>query len=122
MTNNTFNTLPWHDSMLKSVNIDRSNPGINDIIIMIIEWNSGLQSKLTFKDVYFANMEWNFGVIAEESILDAETIDDNDEELYRIKEKWKKFHDKSSNICGYQIITASTGSKIRVFAISFLVE
>ena len=88
MTNNTFNTLPWHDSMLKSVNIDRSNPGINDIIIMIIEWNSGLQSKLTFKDVYFANMEWNFGVIAEESILDAETIDDNDEELYRIKEKW----------------------------------
>jgi hypothetical protein len=116
MKNNTFNDLPWHDSILKSIHIDRGNPGIHDVITMVIEWNPGHKNSLIFKDVYFANMKLNFGVLAEESILDAGIIDDADEEFLAIKEKWKEF---CSDICGYAIHTASTGSEIRIFAMSF---
>lgn len=33
-----FNDCYWHDSILESVFIDRSNPGTNDVVEIIVKW------------------------------------------------------------------------------------
>ena len=39
-----FNHLNWHDAVIKNIRIDRSRPGINDIIEFLITWFDGTQS------------------------------------------------------------------------------
>lgn len=117
MENITFDSLHWHDAVIKSIIIDRTNAGINDTIELIIEWPTEVINRLIFKDVYFANLRMNFGVIAEEAILDAKEI--NDESVENIKEKWKNLFEGIDKIKGYQILTSSTAGDIRIYALSF---
>lgn len=122
MEKEKFNLLEWHDATLKSINIDRSNAGQNDIIELNIVWPSGIENKLIFNDVYYANLSLNFGIIAEESILDAYIIDESNVEIIKIKEKWSKLYEGINNLLGFEILTISTASTIRIFALSFKLE
>lgn len=119
MENKDFNLLEWHDATLNSINIDRSNAGLNDSIELHIVWPSGIENKLIFNDVYYANLSLNFGIIAEECISDANIIDDSNIDLVKIKEKWSKLYEGIKDLRGFEILTASTGSKIEIFALSF---
>lgn len=48
-----FDDCYWHDSVLESVFIDRSNPGYNDSVEMVIDWcEEQPKSRLIFKKAY----------------------------------------------------------------------
>lgn len=114
-----FSELEWHDAIIKSIVIDRNEAGIKDTIELNIFWPSETESKIIFKDVYFANLALNFGVIAEETIMDASIINSSDIDIIKIKNKWSKYFDGINNIHGFEILTASTVSSIRIYALSF---
>ncbi|RZJ70666.1 MAG: hypothetical protein EOO45_12475 [Flavobacterium sp.] len=67
-------------------------------------------------------MSLGFGVVAEEAISQAQIISDDDPELQKCKSIWHSFYKEIENITGYEILTASTGSCIKIFAFSFEVE
>ena len=70
-----------HGAILKEMRIDRSNPGYNDIISVVIAWNTGLNNIFSFKDVYYASLHLNFGVIADEYISDVIYMPANDNDV-----------------------------------------
>ncbi|MES2061496.1 MAG: hypothetical protein V4456_06220 [Bacteroidota bacterium] len=112
-----FDDFAWHDSIIKKVEIDRSNPGICDTISIEIEWINGGNSKITFTDVYSAKLDMNFGVIASESIRSAYIVDD-DNFLTELYVKWKTNLDGIKLHC-YLIETNSTGSVLKIIAKGF---
>jgi len=114
-----FNELEWHDAVIKNIIIDRSNPGYNDMIEMLIIWPSGIENKLTFKDVYFANLSLNFGVVAYESIMTASIVDSSDPDLLNVIQLWERHYGVILEMSGFEILTNSTGNIIRIFALSF---
>jgi hypothetical protein len=65
-----FNDCYWHDSILNSIFINRSNPGYDDDTVEItVEWYEDKSvSKLIFKKAYQFKATMNFGIIAHETI------------------------------------------------------
>jgi hypothetical protein len=122
MHDSDFNSLEWHDAVIKSILIDRSDPGIIDAIELLIHWPSGHSNKVIFKDVYMAILNLNFGVVAEESILDASLIEEQTSTIQALKNKWRKLYSGIEAVQCYEIKTSSTNSEIRIFAMSFEVK
>lgn len=121
MTKN-FDDFHWHDAELQNLSIDRSNPGNHDEIRIRVVWpDDGSTSTIVFYDCYAAKLEMNFGVIACESILCANTVAD-DPYLNILVDKWKGISVKLKDLVCYYIETASTSSIIRVYAKGFFVE
>lgn len=116
----SFDDFNWHDSIVKNINIDRDKPGINDIITFDIEWAQGGNIQLVFEETYWANMMLNFGIVADETILDANIEDSKDSDLVEFYSKWKGSMDSVSlNI--YSIKLNSTGGLIKIIAKGFKV-
>ncbi len=113
-----FNSLPWHDAELLSISIDRSNAGNNDIITFVIKWPDGNQNDIVFNDCYLFDARMNFGVVAEESILEAMCLDESSQ-ISDIKSKWQSLGVALDNIRCYRIITNSTNSQINIYALSY---
>ncbi len=113
-----FNELNWHDAVIDNIELDRKNPGSNDVILFDIKWPTGQTSKIVFEDVYFAKMNLNFGVVAPESILSAFVSEKDDIDLINFYSKWKGLMDDVELTC-YIINTASTGSEIKILAKRF---
>jgi hypothetical protein len=111
-----FTEYPWHDAILKEIKIDRSNPGNNDVINMTIVWPTGIESTFCFKDVYYAKLNLNFGVIAEESISAVTNISMSDSDIVFFFQKWKGLIDNIEDLLFIEMLTISTGSEIRIFA------
>lgn len=108
-----FDNSYWHDSILKSIHIDRSNPGHMDTIEMNIDWYDRPESKIIFKGVYLFKAKMNFGIIAAESILNAEILPPDDPDLIDFYNGMKKRH---TELNGYMIETNSTGGIIKIIA------
>lgn len=117
-----FNDFNWHDAIVKNIKIDRSNPGYSDTITFEIEWpNEKKRSLFTFEDVYWISMNLNFGIVADDCILDAVELDENDKDLMKIYSKWKGTLDEIKlNI--YKIFLNSTASEIKIIAKNFIVK
>lgn len=113
-----FNSLPWHDAGLLSINIDRSNAGNNDTVTFVVKWPDGSQNNLVFNDCYLFDARMNFGVVAEESILEAVCLDEGGQ-ISDIKNKWQSLGVALDNIRCYRIITNSTNSQIDIYALSY---
>lgn len=113
-----FNNYHWHDSTIKSIYIDRNNPGIIDTISFDIKWTNGKMTKLTFIDVYWASFNLNCGIIAQESILTAKALEKNDQDLITLYEKWKGLRD-DIDLTPYFIELNSTGGTIKIIAKDF---
>jgi hypothetical protein len=113
-----FNDLFWHDATLLSIYIDRKNPGKKDIVQLEIEWPTETLSIIEFYDCYLFNVRMNFGVVASESILEAECIIDS-KEIHSIREEWLKMEITLENLKCYRIITNSTNSIIDIFSMGF---
>lgn len=113
-----FNSLPWHDAELLSISIDRSNAGNNDTITFVVKWPDGSQNHLVFNDCYLFDARMNFGVAAEESILEAMCLDEGGQ-ISDIKSKWQSLGVALDNIRCYRIITNSTNSQIDIYALSY---
>ena len=109
-----FNDCYWHDSILKSIYIDRSNPGNVDTIEMIIDWYDEPESRIIFQDVYLFKATMNFGIIAQESILTASIAPPDDPDLLEFYHKIK--FPKHIRLNCYVIETNSTGGLIKIIA------
>ena len=115
-----FNEINWHDSIIKSIIIDRNFPGKNDTVKFEIEWSDNGKGELLFEEVYWANLNLNFGIVAEESILSALTLGVNDTDLISLYTKWKGLiNDVKLNV--YIINLNSSGGLIKIIAKSFKV-
>lgn len=112
-----FNELPWHDSALLNVEINRKSPGENDNIKIFVKWPDGNENSIVFNDCYFFDAKMNFGVVAEESILSAVCSSD-DEEIPAIKSKWSPLGIELDGLLCYTINTNSTNSSLKIFALS----
>lgn len=108
-----FNDCYWHDSILESIYIDRSDPGHKDTVEMVIRWYDEPTSKLIFHDVYLLKAHMNFGIIANESIDTAYVAPEDDEDLMGFRQKI--FFNPEKLNC-YIIKTNSTGSIIKILA------
>lgn len=123
MKTNDFNKLHWHDAVIKLIKIDRNQPGIEDSIELEVEWpDVEEKSKLVFEDVYFANMNLNFGIIADESILVGyELIENqNDPDLNNLFVRWRGKINLDLKV--YLLKFNSTDSEIKIIAKSFCLE
>lgn len=107
---------PWHDAILKEIRIDRSNPGNDDTITMIVIWDTGVESTFSFKDVYYAKLNLNFGVIADECISDVIYLPKSSDDVVSFIRKWEKLVPDIGEILFVEIKTISTASSIRIFA------
>ncbi len=63
-----FDQLPWHDAELLSITIDRSDPGNDDSVTLLVRWPNSQKNQIIFRECYALDMDMNFGVIATESI------------------------------------------------------
>lgn len=113
-----FNLLPWHDAVLSSVSIDRSDAGKSDTVALTIKWPDGHKNDVVFNDCYFLCAMMNFGVIAEESILEGVCFSQSDR-ILEIKSKWQSLGVELGDLRGYRLITNSTNSRIEIYALSY---
>ena len=120
ITNEKFNSLSWHDAVIDKIVIDRRNPGIKDEIRIFITWYNDTKSMLCFHNVYWADLNMNFGVMTPEYILTAES---KGKEYEQIQELYKKLNERIINIDMnyYEIETNTTTSKIRIIAEALII-
>ncbi|PJZ53184.1 hypothetical protein [Leptospira adleri] len=116
-----FNNLPWHDAELLSIEIDRSSPGKNDSISLLIKWPDKIQSEIIFTDCYGFNAKMNFGFICDETILKASMINDQ-EKLYRVKQDWKTMGVDLKELKYFEIETNTTASLLAIYALDFRIK
>ncbi|MBV4360599.1 hypothetical protein [Pinibacter aurantiacus] len=115
-----FNKLYWHDSVINSVSIDRTEPGKKDTICFEINWYEEGINILLFEDVYWLGLDMNFGVVAKECIDQAYIAERTDNDLIRIEKIWEGIISEPLNC--YVIKTASTGSVIKIIAKGFTIN
>ncbi len=117
-----FNDLPWHDAILKNIEIDRRTPGEQDIIELLVAWpNYNYNSIVEFFDCYAFTANMNFGVIACETIMTAECLYES-EELKSIRDLWLKVNVDLQDLKHFKIITNSTNSVVNIFSLNFKVK
>ncbi|MDV2442536.1 hypothetical protein CMV00_01810 [Elizabethkingia anophelis] len=115
-----FNDLYWHDSVIKNIVIDRNNPGKKDVLLLEIDWYNTGSGFIIFENVYWLQVNMNFGIIAEETVHEAFIAQNNDIDVINFNEKWNKnFNEELS--C-FIIRTSSTGSEIKIIARTFKIS
>jgi hypothetical protein len=112
--------IDWHDQILSRIEIDRTNPGINDSIKLNVIID-GKEMIILFEDVYFAEFKMNFGVVAEESIKYA-FLTNNDSEIANIKKKWINAEGELNKMVCFELNTNSTNSTIRIYCLSYSIN
>jgi hypothetical protein len=117
-----FENFYWHDAVIKNITINRDNPGIKDEIIFEIIWpDNDERVNFVFEDVFWAKMNLNFGIVANETILQGYLLPNSDEDLINFYSLWKDARDKVKlNV--YLIELNSTGGTIKIIAKSFRVD
>jgi hypothetical protein len=76
------------------------------------------KSFFVFEEVYWASFNLNFGIVCDETILNAVLLDSNDEDLNQFYLKWKgRMDDVKLN--SYMIKLNSTGGWIKIIANGF---
>lgn len=108
-----FNSIDWHDVVIKSITIDRNEAGYNDAIIFDIEWQDDRLGRIKFSEVYHGIFSMNFGVRADECIIEASESSELDDSF---KKTWEKLLDDFSAFKTYELRTASTNSSFKIIA------
>ena len=111
-----FEEIKWHDQILIGIDLDRTNPGINDSIELKVLIDK-IEMGVLFQDVYFADIKMNFGIIAQESINYA-TINNEDIKIPEIQRQWSKVGAELDKLLCFEINTNSTNSLIKIYALS----
>jgi hypothetical protein len=104
-----FDLLPWHDALLLGISVDRRTPGERDEVTVAVRWGDDLSETLKFIGCYAFESRMNFGVIAEESILEAHCTRTS-EELAALRQKWARIGVDLADLRCYEIQTSTTAS------------
>jgi len=116
-----FNEFHWHDAIIRNIQIDRLNPGKEDSVVFEIEWpDEKGKATLVFEEVYWAMLNLNFGIIADETILNAMVLDEDNEDLNNFYSKWRGAMNEVK-LSTYKISLNSTGGEIKVISKGFRV-
>jgi len=115
-----FEDIEWHDQILSSLTMDRTNPGNNDSIELRIVVN-GNRMIVLFENVYSADLRMNFGVIAEESIRYA-ILNTDDVAMPNIQKMWRNVGVDLDKLFCFELSTNSTNSLIKIYAISYKIK
>jgi hypothetical protein len=107
------NRFQWHDAQIANINIDRSSPGLIDSIELKVIWPDGRHSIVTFDDCYAARFELNFGIIANESILDF-SIHPEEPLLQETRSIWLQMGVALTDLICARIETSSTASVLLI--------
>lgn len=117
-----FNDYSWHDAVIKKIEIDRTDPGIMDSIIFCIEWPDKEGKVIfVFEEVYWTEMKLNFGIVADETILDASELNSDNQELANFYSGWNAAMN-DVKLKTYKIELNSTGGVIKIIAKGFRVD
>ncbi len=116
-----FNEIHWHDSIIQEILIDRNRPGYDDIIKFKMDWIDRGKGVVIFEGVYWANFNLNFGIVSNESILDASVLEDDDPDLKELYKSWRGNIDEVK-LKVYFIELSSTGGKIKIIAKGYRVK
>lgn len=117
-----FNDFYWHDAIIKNILIDRNKPGILDEICFDLEWPEEKGKVIfVFEEVYWAMMNLNFGIVADETIFNAFVLDEDDKDLVNFYSKWKGGMNEVK-LNTYKINLNSTGGEIKIIAKKFRVN
>lgn len=117
-----FEDFYWHDAVIKNITIDRSNPGAKDEVVLEIVWpNNGERVYFIFESVYWAKMDLNFGIVADENIFQGRHLLNNDLDLVRFYSLWNGLMD-NIKLNVYEIELSSTGGRIKIIAKGFRVN
>lgn len=92
---------------------------LKDIIRFDIEWpEKNGKTNFIFEDVYWTKINFNFGIVADETILSAIELEESDQDLQNLNAKWGEIL-KDVKLKVYQINFNSTGSEIKIIAKGF---
>ena len=112
-----FNNIEWHDLIINSLHIDRLKSGLKDTIDFEIKDDTDKCFLLSFSDVYWANLNLNFGIIVDETILEAVELDKEDKDLVILQQKWEGANLDDLKV--FEIILNSSNSVIKIIARKF---
>lgn len=117
-----FEEYYWHDAIIKKIEFDRRDPGNIDNLLFEIQFpDENRLAILLFSDLRLVNMNLNFGIIANESILDATELGQDDEDLVKFYSDWRgAFNDIKLKV--FEIKLSSTGGKIKILAEHFNIK
>lgn len=113
-----FESFYWHDAIIKNIVINRNRPGIRDEIEMEIIFPNNERVVFVFEGVYWIRMNLNFGIIADETILQACLLEKDDKDLINICSLWKG-NVSSTELNVYEFLLNSMGGKIKIIARKF---
>jgi hypothetical protein len=113
-----FEDLPWHDAQVLSVEVDRSQAGYRDEVRLHLIWPDSTKSIVVFTNTYLFEARMNFGVIADETIL-AVSAHDEGQVIDEVRTLWRRLGVDLSDLTCFELETASSASKLRIFARSF---
>lgn len=115
----------WHDAVIKSVIIDRNDPGVVDEIWIDVvcpaenENEKGIIQRVVFESVFWANLYLNFGHFGD-NVCNVDMLDSNDKDLVDFYSKWKGYRD-NIKLNAY-VINLTSGGKIKIIAKDFRIE
>jgi hypothetical protein len=113
----TFNDFEWHDAILKNIQVDRNNPGVNDCIALDVLWPDGKRNVVLFENVYLSKMRLGFGFLGDEFIYEAFVSPNDDIDLIEVLRCGNRGEKIKLNC--YFLKTASFGSEIKIIAEGF---
>lgn len=108
-----FDEIIWHDTTISCIYLDRTTPGLRDILK--IECKNEINGRFTalFSGIWKVTCDLNFGIVAPETIRFARTID-SDPRMDFIRGQWKNVGVHIDKLIALEIETNSTASKIFV--------
>ena len=113
----------WHDAVIKSVIIDRNDPGVVDEIWVDVvcptENEKGIIQRVVFESVFWVNLDINFGHFGD-NVCNVDMLDSNDKDLVDFYSKWKGYRD-NIKLNAY-VINLTSGGKIKIIAKDFRIE
>lgn len=116
-----FEDYYWHDAIIKNITINRNNPGVKDEILLEIVWpNNAERVNFIFENVYWAKLDLNFGIVADENIDQGRLLFGNDNDLSKFYSLWNGLMD-DIKLNVYEIALSSTGGRIKIIAKGFRV-
>src|SRR5262249_20080458 len=84
----SFDDLPWHDAVILAIDIDRTHPGVADVVTFLMLWPNGPRSEIRFLECYAFIATMNFGVVASETVKSAGEAKDS-EQLRILRDTWR---------------------------------